>query len=337
MKPPRSLKQLKSFLGLVGFYGQLFKGKAAILVPLFDLTDKKCIWDPQHQKAFDDMKILAHRDCLLRWPKHNVPFKIDTDSSDYQLGGVIKQFGYPVAYCSRKLSPAQKNYTAGVVKALKECRTLLLGNKIVINCDHKNLTHNLTKFNTQRVLRWCILIDEFGATFKHKAGEENVIADALSRVPTNTSSTKTSTDLKSFIYSPHKDATLSPTDDDTVTTTTETYFNYDSDSDSDSVSPFECPSDPPLPTLPTHDAHPMSHTHDAHPVTTRSATQGSIPHGPPQKGNDFKDIDVDQLRKLSTTWQAEGLWVNPNFDEAGQDPTNMTAMRSYQQRDDGVK
>jgi len=151
MKPPRNLKQLKSFLGLVGFYGRLFKGKAAILAPLFDLTGKKLSWDPKHQKAFDDMKILAHRDCLLWWPKHNAPFEIDTDSSDYQLGGVIKQFGFPVAYYSSKLFPAQKNYATiekeclGVVKSLKECRTLLLGNKIVINCDHKNLTHNLTK------------------------------------------------------------------------------------------------------------------------------------------------------------------------------------------------
>jgi len=43
MKPPQNLKQLKSFLSLVGFYGQLFKGKAAILAPLFDLTGKKFI------------------------------------------------------------------------------------------------------------------------------------------------------------------------------------------------------------------------------------------------------------------------------------------------------
>jgi len=121
MKPPKNLKQLKSFLGLVGFYGQLFKGKAAILAPLFNLTGKKFIWDTKHQKAFDDMKILARRDCLLRWPKHNAPFEIDTDSLDYQLGGVIKQFGFPVAYYSRKLSPAQKNYTT--IK--KECLVIV--------------------------------------------------------------------------------------------------------------------------------------------------------------------------------------------------------------------
>ena len=341
MKNPRNLKQLKSFLGLVGFYGRLFQGKAAILAPLFDLTGKKFTWDPKHQKAFDDMKALARRDCLLRWPTHDAPFEIDTDSSDYQLGGVIKQNGFPIAYYSRKLSPAQKNYTTiekeclGIVETLKEYRTLLLGNEIVINCDHKNLTHNLTKFNTQRVLRWRILIDEFGATFKHKAGEENVIADALSRVPTSTSTTKTSIDLSSFIFSPHKDATISPSDDDTATTAAETYFDYDSDSDS--LSPYDFPSDPLIPSYTSYDPLPANPLHDAHPVTTRSATRGYMPQRPLAKGDDFKAIDIDQLRKLSTTWTAESLLVNPDFDEAGRDPTNMNTVRYYQQRDDAVK
>jgi len=76
---------------------------------------------------------------------------------------------------------------------------------------------------------------------------------------------------------------------------------------------------------------------DAHPVTTRSATQGRMPHGPLHKDNDFKEIDVDQLRKLSTTWKAEGLLVNPGFDEAGRDPTNMNTLQYYQQHDDAVK
>jgi len=98
MKPPKNLKPLKSFLGLVGFYGRLFKGKAAILAPLFNLTGKKFAWLPIHQKAFQDMKALARRDCLLRWPTHGAKCTLDTDSSDCQLGGVIKQFGYPIPF-----------------------------------------------------------------------------------------------------------------------------------------------------------------------------------------------------------------------------------------------
>jgi len=62
-----------------------------------------------------------------------------------------------------------------------------------------------------------------------------------------------------------------------------------------------------------------------------------MPHGPLHKGNDFKEIDVDQLRKLSTMWKAEGLMVNPGFDEAGRDPTNMKTIRYYQQHDDAIK
>jgi len=75
MKPPCNLKQLKSFLGLIGFYGRLFKGKASILTPLFDLTGKKFIWEPKHQKDFNDVKVIARQDSLLCWPKHNAPFK----------------------------------------------------------------------------------------------------------------------------------------------------------------------------------------------------------------------------------------------------------------------
>jgi len=123
--------------------------------------------------------------------------------------------------------------------------------------------------------------------------------------------------MDSFIYSLHKDATLSPCDDDTVTTANETHFDYNSDSKSNSIPAFKCPSDPPIPSLYHHDAYPMSHTHDAHPMTAQSATCGSIPHGPLHTGDDFKKIDVDQLRKLSTTWKAEGLLVNPDFNEAG--------------------
>ncbi|MGL4349372.1 MAG: reverse transcriptase domain-containing protein, partial [Plesiomonas shigelloides] len=92
MQPPKTFKQLKSFLGLVGFYRTLFPRKAHILAPLTDLTGcKKFTWQPIHQAAFERMKAIASQDCLLAYPDHSKPFEIDSDSSDYQLGGVIKQ------------------------------------------------------------------------------------------------------------------------------------------------------------------------------------------------------------------------------------------------------
>jgi hypothetical protein len=62
---------------------------------------------------------------------------------------------------------------------------MLLGAPITIYTDHKNLTHKLSSFSTQRVLRWCLLLDEFGCNYKYKEGSQNLIADALSRIPTS--------------------------------------------------------------------------------------------------------------------------------------------------------
>ena len=69
------------------------------------------IWTTIHQKAFDDIKKLMTNDVLLNYPDHNLPFNIYTDAFDYQLGAVIFQKNTPVAYYSRKLSTAQRNYT----------------------------------------------------------------------------------------------------------------------------------------------------------------------------------------------------------------------------------
>ena len=118
------------------------------------------------------------------------PYLFDVATSEYQLGSVIKQQGRPVAYYSRKLNTAQHNYTTiekellSIVETFKEFRTVLLGASIRVHMDHKNLTHRLTEFTTQRVLRWRLLLEEFNPTFLYKSGPSNVLADALSRVPT---------------------------------------------------------------------------------------------------------------------------------------------------------
>ena len=135
-------------------------------------------------------KALVAADALLVFPDHSLPFDVETDASEYKLGSVIKQQGRPVAYYFRKLDSTQRNYTTiikellSIVETFKEFCTILLGASIRVHTDHKNLTHRLTEFTTQRVLWWHLLLEEFNPTFLYKLGPSNILADTLSRVLT---------------------------------------------------------------------------------------------------------------------------------------------------------
>ena len=103
---------------------------------------------------------------------------------------MISQDGKPIAFFSRKLNKAQKNYTTtekellSIVKCIKEFRNILFGYQIIVYSDHKNLVHAATVSQSQRVMRWRMILEEFGPDIRHISGEENIVADAISRIPT---------------------------------------------------------------------------------------------------------------------------------------------------------
>ena len=192
MKPPTNVKELHSFLGLVNYYRNMWPCRTHVLAPLTAMTGKGAFkWDAQHQQAFETMKSIVATDALLAYPNPNQPFDVETNTSDYQLGAMIKQNGCPIAYYSRKLNSAQKNYTTiekellSIIETFREFCSILLGSKVCIYTDHQNLTHKLTSFTTQCISWWNLLLEEFQPTFCYKQSITNFIVDTLSRVPTS--------------------------------------------------------------------------------------------------------------------------------------------------------
>ena len=191
MRAPTNVKELCSSLGRVMYYRDMWPYCSHILAPLTALVkSKKFQWGPEQQKAFDEMRFLMVTDCVLVFPDHNKPFMVESDASNYQLGAVIKQEGRAVAYYFCKLTLVQKNYTTiekellSVIEMLHTFCTMLLGAKIVVKTDHKNLTYKLSLFTTQHVMCWRLLLEEFSPIFEYKKGMEIVIADVLSCLPT---------------------------------------------------------------------------------------------------------------------------------------------------------
>ena len=95
------------------------------------------------------------------------------------------QEGKPLAFYSCRLNKAQKNYTTGeqellsIVETLKEFSNILFGQKVIVHPDHLNLLYN--KLPSPRIIRWRLMLEEFGPKLEHVAGKQNVVADTLSQ------------------------------------------------------------------------------------------------------------------------------------------------------------
>jgi hypothetical protein len=165
LTPPKTTKQLRRFLGMVNFYRDMWKGRSHVLAPLTELASKKkpFQWKEEQQKSFEHIKKIMSRETLLSFPAFSKTFHIYADASDYQLGSVIMQDGKPLAFYSRKLNSAQRNHTTeeqellSIVGTLKEFKNILLGQRIIVHTDHKNLLYkksiNRTSFSLANASR----------------------------------------------------------------------------------------------------------------------------------------------------------------------------------------
>ena len=194
---PQTKKQVRSFLGTVGFYRKFipnFSQRASVLT---DLTKKglptKVKWEQIHQRSFDDLRSVLTQTPVLRSPDFQKTFFLRTDACDTGVGAVLEQEfedgRHPILYLSKKLGQAEKNYAViekecyAIVWAIESLRVYLEGRSFVVETDHAPLQWlNRMKSTNQRLLRWSLTLQEFRFDISHVAGRENVIADVLSRL-----------------------------------------------------------------------------------------------------------------------------------------------------------
>ena len=185
---PKTRRQLRKFIGMINYYRDMWPKRSELLAPLTKLTSKNVPWKwtQECEDSFQAMKKIIAKETLLAFPDFTKPFHVHTDASKVQLGAYISQEGKPIAFYSRKLLPAQTRYTTterellSIVETLKEFRNILLGHTIIVHTDHANLTFK--NFSSERVLRWRLYCEEYGPILKYVPGEQNVVADALSRL-----------------------------------------------------------------------------------------------------------------------------------------------------------
>ena len=199
----KTLRGLRSFLGLAGYYRRFIKDYASITKPLTRyLRGENGSIGAKHSKKinieFDDAaneaflkvkRILASEDTLLLYPDYKCAFDLTTDASSNAIGAVLSQNGRPITMISRTLAKSEEHYAANerellaIVWAFKKLRNYLYGaSQINIFTDHQPLVFSLSEKNPNaKMKRWRAFIEEFSPKFFYKPGRENYVADALSR------------------------------------------------------------------------------------------------------------------------------------------------------------
>uniref|UniRef100_L7J7U2 RNA-directed DNA polymerase n=1 Tax=Pyricularia oryzae (strain P131) TaxID=1143193 RepID=L7J7U2_PYRO1 len=196
---PKNVKDVRAFLGFVNFYRRFIKGYGKIATPLTNLTKKdlEFKWDKTENQTFEQLRDTVATEPVLRIPDPEKLFEVETDASDYAVGGQLGQKDekgrlHPCAFFSQKLHGPELNYQIhnkelmAIIRAFEEWKPQLSGTKheVLVYTDHKNLTHFTTsKVLNKRQIKWSEFLLEFHFRIIYRKGTENGRADALSRRP----------------------------------------------------------------------------------------------------------------------------------------------------------
>jgi len=199
---PRTRTELRSFLGMCNVYRRFVPGFARIAAPLTDMLKKGEAESFQEltkdqSQAFDALRTALVNPPILSLPKEGLPFTLDVDACDYQLGACLQQEQpdkslLPLGYYSRTLNPAERNYSTpekeclAMVWAILLLRPYLAGQRFTVRTDQVALKWLLSlKDPSGRLARWRLRLAEFDFEIQYRPGIKNSLADGCSRLPSD--------------------------------------------------------------------------------------------------------------------------------------------------------
>ena len=190
---PESSTEVKSFLGLAGYYCRFVPNFASVARPLRKLTEANVdfAWTSECQSSFDALKKLLSTAPILSYPDFSAEFILDTDASNHGIGAVLSQLKdgveHPVAFASGTLTKAERNYCVtrkellAVVEFVKQFRHYLQGPKFRIRTDHAPLRSVLKVKETEgQLARWIELLSPLNYEIEYREGQRHQNADAMS-------------------------------------------------------------------------------------------------------------------------------------------------------------
>lgn len=214
--PPKKIKDVQSFLGTCNFYRKFIKNYSMIAKPLHEATKKNgFVWGAAQDSAFKDLKTALSTAPVLAHFNPHADCELRTDACSTGIGAILLQEKgdekHPIAFISRSLTKAEKNYTISELEALAVVwsfgylRHLIFGRHVRVVTDHHALCWLKTcRDPTGKLARWAIKLSEYNYTVVHKSGIAHKDADCLSRNPVNeptTDDVTESDELETYLLS----------------------------------------------------------------------------------------------------------------------------------------
>jgi hypothetical protein len=194
---PSSLKELRRFVGMVSFFRRFIPRFSHNMEPLNKLNqkNKKFEWGEEQERAYQWAKLAITNPPVLAYPDYSKQFHIFTDASNCGQGAALMQLEEnekskfnAISYYSRSLSASEKrqapvhNEMGAIIAALRAFKPYIFMSEVILHTDHKPLTYlkSLSDTNPQ-LARWAIELQNYNVKVVHVQGEQNKVADALSR------------------------------------------------------------------------------------------------------------------------------------------------------------